>query len=53
MGVIAMEILGVWCVVSLVTGLVLGTAIRKGECIHREEFLGCLFSAIEVWQGSR
>ncbi|MGH9679311.1 MAG: hypothetical protein ACRD4Y_05125 [Candidatus Acidiferrales bacterium] len=53
MALIAVEVLGVWCVVAVITGLALGSAIRRGECIHKEEFLSCLFSAIEAWQGSR
>ena len=50
MGVLLIEIVGIWWVLALVTGLALGATIRKGERIHKEEFLACLFSAVEAWQ---
>jgi hypothetical protein len=45
--------MGAWCLIALVTGLALGATIRKGEQIHKEEFLACLFSAVEAFQASR
>ena len=53
MGILAMEILAVWSLISLVTSLALGAAIRKGERIHRDEFLSALFSTLETLQASR
>jgi hypothetical protein len=53
LGVHVMEIVGIWCLLALVTGLALGATIRQGERVHKEEFLACLFSAAEAWQSSR
>jgi len=47
------EIVSVWCLLAVFTGLALGATIRKSERIHQEEFLSCLFSAVEAWQSSR
>jgi hypothetical protein len=53
MGVLAIEVLSAWTVVSFVTGLLLGAAIRRGERVHSEEFLSAVFSTIEAMQASR
>ncbi len=49
----AMEILAVWSLLSLMTGLVLGALIRKAERMRRDEFLSDLFSTLEILQSSR
>jgi len=53
LGILAIEILGIWSLVAVATGLALGATIRKGERIHKDEFLSCLFSTIEAMQASR
>ena len=53
MGVLAVEILLTWSLASLVTGFVLGAAIRKGERVHKDQFLCAVFSTIENMQASR
>ena len=53
MGVLMFEIVGIWCLLAVVTGFGLGATIRESERIHQEEFLSCLFSAVEAWQSSR
>jgi hypothetical protein len=52
MGILAVEILAAWSLASFATGLVLGVVIRKGERIHKEEFLSALFSTLESMQAS-
>jgi len=53
LAVLIVEFAGIWCLAALVTGLALGATIRKGERIHKDEFLACLYSAAEAWQASR
>ena len=53
MGILATQILVAWALISLVTGLVLGGAIRKGERIHKDEFLSAVYSTLESLQASR
>ena len=53
LGVLMFEIVGIWCLLAVVTGFGLGATIRESERIHQEEFLSCLFSAVEAWQSSR
>ena len=52
MGVLALEILGVWSVIAIVAGLVLGAAIGKSARVQKDEFLSCLFSTLESLQAS-
>jgi hypothetical protein len=53
MGVLAIEVLLAWSLVSFVTGLLLGAVIRRGERVHTEELLSAVFSTIESMQTSR
>jgi len=53
LGILALEILGIWSLVAIVAGLALGAAIRKGAREHKDEFLACLFSTLESLQASR
>jgi hypothetical protein len=53
LGILVMEVMGIWCLLALVTGLALGATIRNGERVHKEVFLACLFSAAEAWQSSQ
>ena len=53
MGILAMKVLAVWSVVSIVAGLALGAAFRKGARVHKDEFLDYLFSTLETLQASR
>ncbi len=52
MGILAVEIILAWSLASLVTGFILGAAIRKGERMHKDEFLSALFSTLESVQAS-
>jgi uncharacterized iron-regulated membrane protein len=38
------EVMGVWVVVALVTGLELGALIQRSERLRTEEFLNAVFS---------
>jgi hypothetical protein len=53
LGILAMKVLAIWSLVALVSGVILGAAIRKSERTHRDEFLDALFSTLETWQASR
>jgi hypothetical protein len=53
MGVLALEVLAIWLLVSLVAGLALGAVIRKGERARKDEFWSWVFATIEILQGSR
>jgi hypothetical protein len=53
MGILAMEILGIWSLVALVAGLALGAAIGKSARVQKDEFLACLFSTLESMQASQ
>ncbi len=53
MGILAIEILGIWSLVALVAGLVLGAAIGKSARVQKEEFLACLFGTLESLQSSQ
>ena len=52
MGTLVVEIIVTWSFVSFVTGLALGAAIRKGERIHKDEFLSAVFSTLEAMQAT-
>jgi len=39
-----MEVMGIWVVVALVTGLELGVVIQRSERLRTEEFLTAVFS---------
>jgi len=51
--ILAIKILCIWSLVAFLIGLALGATIRKGERIHKDEFLACLFSTIEAMQAPR
>ncbi len=53
MGILAIEVLGIWSLVALLAGLALGAAIRKNERAQMDEFLSCLFSTLESLQTPR
>lgn len=53
MGILAIEVLGIWSLLALVAGLVLGAAIGKSSRVQKDEFLACLFATMESLQSSR
>jgi hypothetical protein len=53
MGVLVLKIFAMWSLVSVVAGLALGAAIRKGERVRKDAFLSCVFASLETLQGSR
>jgi len=53
LGILAIEILGIWFLISVVAGLALGAKIRNGERNRQDEVFVCLFSKIEARQASR
>lgn len=53
MHLFAFEILGMWTLLAVVTGLCLGALIRKSEQIRLDEVLNRLLSMVENFQNSR
>jgi hypothetical protein len=53
MAILAVEIIAIWSLVALMTGLALGSVIGKAERISQDEFLSVLFSNLEAFQASR
>jgi hypothetical protein len=53
MGILILKVLAMWSLISLVAGLGLGAAIRRGERARRDEFLSCVFASLESLQASR
>jgi hypothetical protein len=53
MGILAIEVLGIWSLVALLAGLALGVAFRKSARVQKDEFLACLFATLESMQASR
>ena len=53
MAILAVEIIAIWSLVALTTGLALGAVIGKAERLNQDEFLSVLFSNLEAFQASR
>jgi hypothetical protein len=53
MGILAVKVLIIWSVIAFVTGLALGAVIRRGERVHKDEFLTAIFAALARMQESR
>ena len=53
MGILVLKILGLWSALALVSGLVLGAAIERGNRVRRNVFVSCVFASLEILQGSR
>ena len=53
MGILVVEILLAWSLVSFVTSLALGAAIRNGERMHKHAFLSAVFATLESMKSSR
>jgi hypothetical protein len=53
MGVLVLKIFAMWSLISLVAGLALGAAIRRGERARKDAFLSCVFASLEILQESR
>jgi hypothetical protein len=53
MGILVLKVLVTWSLVALAAGLSLGTAIRRGDRIRKDEFLSCALESLETLQASR
>ena len=53
MAILIVKVMTMWMFVSLVVGLGLGAAIRRGERVSQDEFLSCVFASLERLQASR
>jgi len=49
---LVLMILLTWVLTSILTGVSLGAIIRRGEQIHKDELLSCLFESTAIWQAS-
>jgi hypothetical protein len=53
MGILAVEILTIWSLVALFTGVAMGAVIQRGDRLRKDEFLTFLFATIANQQASR
>jgi hypothetical protein len=53
MFILLLKVLATWSFVAMVTGFVLGAAIRKGDQVRKDIFLSSVFSSLEALQTSR
>jgi hypothetical protein len=53
MGILAMKVLVLWSLVATIASYVLGAVIRRGERVHKDEFLTAIFATLSSQQASR
>jgi hypothetical protein len=53
MGVLAMEVLTVWSLLAVATGIAAGAVIHKADQMHKEEYLAAIFATLARQQAPR